>query len=242
MIVNKDDSMIVKKWEKYKEYLENGLWHVHTNYTDGKNTVFEMCQKAQEKGFPAIIFAEHVRKTLNYNFDDFLSDIAKASDKLDIKVIPGCETSIMDSQGNLDISEEVAKKSEVVFASFHRPVQNYADYLLSVVNMLKNPIVDVWAHPNIIPKGLSSTGVMIPLEPGMTVEELQTIMTLAAKNKILIENNIRYKTPKDFIDIAKIQGVRVITAYDAHRVGDLDNLDEYKGSYIPKNQFSLPLV
>jgi putative hydrolase len=40
----------MKKWEKYSKDLETGDWHCHTKYTDGRNTVMEMCRQAQKNG------------------------------------------------------------------------------------------------------------------------------------------------------------------------------------------------
>ncbi|MFH1445485.1 MAG: PHP domain-containing protein [Nanoarchaeota archaeon] len=212
----------MKKWERYKEHLETGLWHVHTNYTDGKNSVFEFCQKAQDKGFSSIAFTEHVRKELTYNFDNFLADISKARDKFDIKIIAGCEAGVLDEKGTLDISEEVLKKCEVVFAAFHRPIQTHADYLKAVMNMLQNPNVDAWAHPHFIPAKIMPTGFMIPSDTmHLSVDELKSIMALAAKNNVLIENSVRYQTPEDFIAVAKLQGATIFKGYDAHNVDEI---------------------
>ena len=212
-----------KRWESYKEHLETGLWHVHTTYTDGKNTVFEFCQKAQEKGFGFIAFTEHVRKELTYSFDDFLSDVSSANDKFDIKAIAGCEASVLNERGELDVSEDVLKKSAVVFAAFHRPLHSHVEYITSVMNMLRNPKVDAWAHPHFIPGSISASGKKEPSELIMlTMDELRTIMSLAAKNNVLIENSIRYKTPDEFVSVAKIQGATVFRGYDAHRLEDLD--------------------
>ena len=60
-----------KNWIKYDEYLLTVDWHIHTNWTDGENTVFEYCERAVQEGIPLIAFIEHVRKKLNYDFRRF---------------------------------------------------------------------------------------------------------------------------------------------------------------------------
>ncbi len=67
---------------------------MHTSYTDGKNTVDEYCQKAQEKGYPLICFAEHIRIEPTYSPDDYLADISRADDKYDIPVLGGFAESV----------------------------------------------------------------------------------------------------------------------------------------------------
>ena len=47
----------MKNWEKYSDHLETGDFHVHTNYTEGSNTVDEMCQQALKNNLTLICFA-----------------------------------------------------------------------------------------------------------------------------------------------------------------------------------------
>ena len=44
----------MKTWKKYIDYLLVGEWHIHTSYTDGKNSVFEYCEKAIEVDIPLL--------------------------------------------------------------------------------------------------------------------------------------------------------------------------------------------
>ena len=74
---------------------------MHTNYTDGKNTVFEYCKQAEKNGLELIAFTEHVRKKLDYNFDEFLADVYAAKDKFDLEILAGCEVKVLDSEGTL---------------------------------------------------------------------------------------------------------------------------------------------
>ena len=74
--VNKYLSM--KKWERFKEFMENGDWHVHTNYVEGENSVTEMCEQAEKNGLKMIAFTEHVRKELDYDFNALVKDVEKA--------------------------------------------------------------------------------------------------------------------------------------------------------------------
>lgn len=68
----------MKKWERYSRYLETGEWHCHTRYTDGRNTVAEMCRQASRNGLELIAFTEHVRKSLSYDFGRLVNDVKRA--------------------------------------------------------------------------------------------------------------------------------------------------------------------
>jgi DNA polymerase (family 10)/putative hydrolase len=85
----------MKTWKKYVDYLLEGEWHIHTNYTDGKNTVFEYCEKAVEIGIPLLAFTEHVRKELTYDFNQFLNEIEEAREEFDLIILSGCEAKVL---------------------------------------------------------------------------------------------------------------------------------------------------
>ena len=36
--------------EEYSQYLLSGEWHIHTNYSDGENSVDDYCKRAVELG------------------------------------------------------------------------------------------------------------------------------------------------------------------------------------------------
>ena len=73
--------MATKKWQRYSRYLGTGDWHCHTRYTDGRNTVMEMCTQAQKNGLELIAFTEHVRRSLSYDFSKLEADVKKARKK-----------------------------------------------------------------------------------------------------------------------------------------------------------------
>ena len=85
---------------------EYGDCHVHTSYTDGKNSVFEYCQKAKENNLKSILFSEHVRKDISYDYADFLLQINKAKCTFkDLKILSGCEAKVLNLDGDLDVPD-----------------------------------------------------------------------------------------------------------------------------------------
>lgn len=53
---------------KYADLIPLGDWHLHTNYTDGENTVEEYCEQAVKNGLKLLVFSEHVRRELIYSY------------------------------------------------------------------------------------------------------------------------------------------------------------------------------
>lgn len=203
----------MKRWHKYEDYLLKGDWHVHTNYTDGKNTIYEYCEQAEKNGLELIAFTEHVRRSLDYNFDEFLTDIYAAKDRFDLEILAGCETKVLDSKGTLNISDEVLKECEIVLGAFHRfePVEKDA-YITALKNMLSNPDVDIWAHPTLFTKNKFA----------LSIVDINNILNLSLQYEILIEKNMKYNLPGGiFLKIASNLGCKFVTGSDAHQVNEL---------------------
>ena len=208
----------MKKWQKYEQYLSRGDWHVHTNYTDGKSTIFEYCEQAEKNGLELIAFTEHVRRNLDYNFDDFVAEVYSAKDKFDLEILVGCEAKVLDIKGTLDVSEEVLKECEVVLGAFHRfePIEKKA-YLIALKNMLSNPDVDIWAHPTLFAKKNKFT---------LSTKDIRDISTLSLKYNVLIEKNMKYNVPdRVFREIASKAGCKFVNGSDAHQVNELLKLE-----------------
>jgi len=98
--------------------------HIHTNWTDGKNSMEEMIFEAEKLNLEEIAFTDHIRTTSSY-YDDYVKSIEAVSKITEIKIRTGYEAKICDFFGNIDVAENVAKRAEVRIASVHRfPVEN----------------------------------------------------------------------------------------------------------------------
>ncbi|MEC9265219.1 MAG: PHP domain-containing protein [Pseudomonadota bacterium] len=94
-------------------------FQVHTLWTDGKGTVREVLQKASDRKVREIAFTEHARHTSTY-YPEFFAEIDReAEDFPDLTVYRGFEVKITDFDGNLDISDDMRAKAEIILASVH---------------------------------------------------------------------------------------------------------------------------
>ncbi|POZ93110.1 DNA polymerase/3'-5' exonuclease PolX, partial [Petrotoga halophila] len=102
-----------------------GVFHVHTNYSDGANTLTEMVNGARELGYKYIGITDHsksARYAHGLNEEDILrqfDEIDRLNEKYsDIKILKGIESDIL-KDGSLDYEEDLLKKFDFVIASVH---------------------------------------------------------------------------------------------------------------------------
>jgi DNA polymerase (family 10)/putative hydrolase len=205
--------MSMKKWQKYSKYLVAGDWHCHTKYTDGRNTVMEMCSQAERNGLEMIAFTEHVRRQLTYDFGKLVKDIQNARKKFPkLKILAGCEAKVLDTRGRLDVSEETLAKCDIVLATFHSfPNSGKEEFELALRNMLANPAVDIWTHP-----------ITFFQKCPLCEKDVNEIIEMCIKNNVLIEDNRKpvYRSP-NFIEACRKMGAKISMGSDAHGVDEL---------------------
>jgi DNA polymerase (family 10)/putative hydrolase len=204
-----------KRWQKYRSFLPTGDWHVHSNYADGESSIAECCRQAETNGLELIAFTEHVRRKLDYSYEEFLEEIGQARDTFQIQILAGCEAKVLSPDGDLDVPDHVLGKCDLVVGSFHSfPYDTSEEYLTAVLNMLKNPQVDIWGHPTLLAQ-----------KKGFTLSEadIEQIEQACVENGVLIEENIKYGLPSArFLELTKQAG-RVVGS-DAHRAADVYDL------------------
>jgi putative hydrolase len=191
-----------------------GDTHLHTAYTDGQNSVAEMCRRAVENGLSYLVFSEHVRQELDYSFAAFANDVREANARYDIDCYIGCEAKVLDTDGTLDLSQEVYDQVEIVIGVFHSfPYTGRNAYIRAIDGLLSNSRVDVWGHPLLYAQ---KTGI------DLTDEDVLTIVETAATNDVVIEYNRRYDLPSlDFLRTAIDEGVSLTLGSDAHDKQDV---------------------
>jgi len=207
----------MKGWEPFRELLIWGDWHCHTTYTDGENTVQEMCEQAVKNNLKLIAFTDHVRRDLDYDFNLLLRDIDAARKEFpNLKILSGCEAKVMDTEGSLDVTSDVMKKCDIVIGSFHGfPLAEKAEFLLAIKNMIRNHNIDVWGHP---------TALLHDYEIQVTKKEADPLIELCKKHSVLVERNTKYPETAWVSDRALELGADVVFSSDAHSIKGLRKL------------------
>ena len=139
--------------------------HLHSNYSDGQNTLEEVIICAISLGINKICFTDHVWKTSEW-VEDYLEEIEylriKYQDNIDI--VAGVEAKLLNLDGEIDIDNSLYNKKVRVVAAIHRIPLGEGKFLKSseinqdlsysrkswlkaFKSFKNNPKIDCIAHP-----------------------------------------------------------------------------------------------
>lgn len=206
--------------EKFKKVLEKKyFFHFHTTYTDGTSNIKEYFDFAFRHNIYTIIFTEHVRKRMSYNFNEFLEEVKKTETLYpDIKTIVGVETKIMPG-GALDISAEILDKIQLIcFACHSFPVEAELYYESFKKLFFENKWEDyirIWVHPG---RFLKKNNLFKECKKNFI-----DLLQLAKKRDIFIENNLKEQLPP-FNIISFFDNQNRIVGFDVHSIEEIKNM------------------
>lgn len=205
----------MKTWQKYQQFLSTGEWHVHTTFTDGSDTVDSYCRQAKELGIPLIAFTEHVRKTLDYDFNCFLSEIDRAREHYDLIILSGCEAKVL-PDGTLDTEEWILRTVDYPIFAFHSFPCNDDLLIECLKKVMQNPWVNTWAHPLTWFEKRST-----PISP----MELKEIFSMMHNDGLAFELNKKYPlTLPDIQYPACENSVPFVNGSDVHSCSELTHV------------------
>lgn len=144
-----------------------------------------------------------------------------------LQIIMGCELNIMDTKGTVDLPKSVIEKLDYTIASLHPPcipVDTAQDYTQTLINTIKNPLINIIGHPGDPRYPFNIKEVVSCARDNNTVLELN--------NTSLNPNNGRAGGEKIIIDIlkeCKKQDFPIIIGSDAHyhtAIGDFSRAEK----------------
>ena len=198
-----------------------GDLHIHTNWSDGHNSVEEMALAAKELGYQYIAITDHsgglgiahgldgerVRKQIG--------DIRALNERLHgIHVFSGIEVDIR-ADGRLDLPHEILSQLDIVIGAVHSAMNQSEEKMTRrVLSAIEDPDVDIIAHP--------TCRLLGEREP--VAMDLETIIRAAVKNNKVLEISAMYDR-LDLNDIhafrARELGVKLVIDTDAHSTAHL---------------------
>ncbi len=197
-----------------------GDLHMHTKWSDGRDTIKAMAQAAVKRGYEYIGISDHSKRVkiakglAEEKLREQIEVIRKIDEELiDIRVLSGVEVEIL-SEGTLDFSDDVLAETDVVTASIHYDTRGSEEEMTErFVRALKNKYVDILAHP---------TGRMVGRRPSYSVN-LDKLMEAAKHHGVFLEIN-SYRL--DISDVeahrAKDRGLHLVVGSDAHSATGLE--------------------
>jgi DNA polymerase (family 10) len=202
-----------------------GDLHMHTDATDGRDTIHQMAEAALARGLKYIAITDHSKNLAMTNgLDDKRALVhVKAIRKVDvemegkIRVLPGIEVDIL-ADGALDLDDSTLAQMDIVVASVHSHFNQTAEEMTArVLRAMENPHVRILGHP---------TGRKVLGREGYAIY-IDTVLKRAAELGVAVEHNAS-PARSDLNDlnlrIAKQYGCRIVVDTDAHSTEELDQM------------------
>ncbi len=162
-----------------------GVFHNHSTWSDGRNSLLEMAQKAEESGMKFISFNDHfghigITHPLNEKrLAGYLKEIEKVRKKVGLRVFSGVEIDIL-KDGTLPLPAAKLKELDVVVASVHMALKMpEAEMTQRVCAVLENYPINILGHP---------TDRLLNVRQPLSLN-LERVFATAAKRNIFLEIN-----------------------------------------------------
>jgi DNA polymerase (family 10) len=199
----------------------HGDLHVHTKWSDGRNTIEEMAHAAKALGRKYIAISDHTRALKVFgglDVDGLMKEVAEvravAKKLRGIALLTGTEMDIR-ADGTLDLPDEALAKLDFVIASVHSAFKQDKEKMTKrIIKAVENPNVDCIGH---------LTGRLLGRREGYAVD-MEAVLKAAARNGTAIElnaNPLRLDLTDQACRRAKELGVKVVINTDAHNTEDL---------------------
>ncbi len=201
-----------------------GDLQMHTQASDGKNTIEEMAEAARALGHEYIAITDHskaVSVANGLNEERMRTHIKnlRAADakKLGIRVLVGSEVDIL-KDGTLDYSDEMLAQIDVVVCSIHSYFN--LDHTAMTERMLaaiENPYTQIIGHP---------TGRLL-LRRDPLDYDMEKVLAACAKYGVAMECNSfpdRLDLKEVYLRMCKERGVKVVISTDSHNTATLSQI------------------
>lgn len=199
-----------------------GDLHVHTDATDGHDTLDAMVGAARAKGYEYVGISDHSRSLTFINglsVERLLQhrDRIRALDRrgVGIRVLAGSECDIKDD-GTLDYPDEVLKELDYVIASIHSKfTMPEAEMTARVVRAMENGYATILGHPQ-----ARLIGEREPI-----ALDLEKVLEVAEATGTVLEVNSYYNRldlPGPLVKMALEYNVKVVIDTDSHATQHLD--------------------
>ena len=179
------------------------------------NTIMEMASAAKDKNLKIYGITEHgpmMPGTCSELY--FLNYKAVDRSVFPVELLLGVELNILDSNGKVDLKNDLLKRQDVTIASLHVPTIKGLDkdgYTSAIVNAMKNPLINFIGHPD---------DGRFPIDYKAIVDaSKETGTLLEVNNSSLLPNAPRKGARENYEILLKLcreKNVPVVMGSDAH--------------------------
>ncbi|HSP35204.1 MAG TPA: PHP domain-containing protein [Thermoanaerobaculia bacterium] len=201
-----------------------GTFHVHSTFSDGRNTILEMLTAAKDRDFEYVGLSDHSPAAFYANglTVERLREQHKEIEKREAEVKPlrvfrGTEADIL-PDGKIDYGDEVLSTLDFVVASIHSRFNMQKDEMTErILKALDDPYVTILGH---------LTGRLLLSRDGYTVD-YDRIFERAAERGVLVEiNGNPHRLDVDWRHIPRAieRGVTFVINPDAHSIAEMSHV------------------
>jgi DNA polymerase (family 10) len=198
-----------------------GDMHVHSNWSDGRDTIEAMAKAAKALGYQYLAITDHsAGRGIAHGLSDErlqkqIEEIKRLNGKLKgIRIFTGTEVDIR-ADGSIDMPEKLLADLDIVVAAIHSAMNQSEEQITRrTLGAIENPHVDVIAHP--------TCRLLGEREP--VAIDLEAVFRAAAKYNKALEINAmpsRLDLKDIHINRARELGVKLIMGTDAHSTAHL---------------------
>ena len=129
-----------------------GDLQAHTLWSDGHSTTDEMLAAAAARGYEYLLITDHsqgleiAHGLTPQRFAEQWREFADLNGRHPVRLLRGIEMNI-DEEGSGDMPEETLGELDVILGAFHSALRRKEDKTERYLAALRNPWVDVLAHP-----------------------------------------------------------------------------------------------
>ena len=201
-----------------------GIFHMHTVWSDGSNTIAELAEAARTMGMEYIGISDH-SVSAGYAGGLSVERLLAQWDEIDafnesgngIHVFKGIESDITVS-GDLDYDDSVLEKFDFIIASIHSKFNmSEAEATERIIKAVSHPAVTMLGHP---------TGRLLLARNGYPVD-MERVLESCAEHGVAVELNAnprRLDIDWRYLRMAVSLGVKISINPDAHNIASLSQI------------------
>ncbi len=200
-----------------------GIIHCHSNWSDGSNTIEELCNAAISSGIEYLVISDHSKSAFYANglFEERIAAQHQQIDELNKKLHPfrifkSIESDIL-NDGSLDYSDTVLSTFDMVIASVHSNLKMTEEKaMMRLLKAIENPYTTILGH---------MTGRLLLSRHGYPVDH-KKISEACVANDVVMELNAhpnRLDIDWRHIGYALEKGAMISIDPDAHFIDGLND-------------------
>jgi DNA polymerase (family 10) len=201
-----------------------GIIHVHTQYSDGSNTIKELVSHCLNSGFEYLVICDHSKAAAYANglteekIEQQQREIEALNSQIEeFRIFKSIECDIL-GDGSLDYHNDILSTFDLVIASIHsRFNMSQQEATSRMIKAMENPYVTIIGHP---------TGRLLLAREGYPID-MQAIIQAAADLQVVIELNAnphRLDIDWRLLKSVREKGVKISINPDAHRIEGIGDI------------------